>query len=146
MSKEIWRPGLSLNTFRVVNLLRCKDFTDGKGNKCHPTGVLDWSISEWLEALVGEVGEFANLHKKVRRGDLTMAEALPQLGEELADVLTYLDLLAARCDINLAYELEHKFNLVSARVGSAWRINDYLNKGYKIDAVKLEWEADNGTE
>lgn len=40
--------------------------------------------------LAGEVGEVANLLKKVVRGSTTMDEILPNLTEEVVDVLIYL--------------------------------------------------------
>jgi NTP pyrophosphatase (non-canonical NTP hydrolase) len=52
-------------------------------------------------ALAGEVGEIANVVKKLERGDLTYAEALDSLKEEAADVLIYLLKLSYQTEIDL---------------------------------------------
>ncbi|MFY0638688.1 hypothetical protein [Maricaulis maris] len=71
---------------RSVNLLRCEQW--------HPGGVDDWSVSEWAVAMLGELGE---LEEAAAACYPTAAAAdLEALGAELADVLIYLDLLAAR--------------------------------------------------
>ena len=92
--------------FRQQNLARCED----------AFGPLkDWSPTDWGCALAGEVGELCNLLKKMRRGEPV---DYGDLEDEIADVQTYLDLLAARLDINLASATRTKFNAVSAKRGS----------------------------
>lgn len=112
--------GLSFRTLRAANIQRLPQFRDKQGRLCHPhpTGA-DWSVAEWLEAVIGELGEFANLHKKVRRGDLTMEEAKLELGRELADVQIYLDILALQLDVDLGAAVVEKFNAVSRRVDAS---------------------------
>ncbi len=111
--------GLTFNTLRAGNTKRLPLFKNAKGEPAHskPDGS-DWSNAQWLQAVVGELGEFANLQKKVERGDLTADEAKPMLAKELADVVTYLDILAFRLDINLGVAVMDKFNEVSKRVGA----------------------------
>jgi len=70
-----------------------------------------------MTAVVGEVGEAANILKKVRRQDLTLEAARPAIAEELADVLCYLILLAFRCGIDLEEATITKWNKVSERIG-----------------------------
>ena len=77
-----------------------------------------WTLNDWMTALVGEVGEAANIMKKVRRGDISLDEARPYLSEELGDIQTYLDILAYKLDIDLGEATRDKFNKVSQRVGS----------------------------
>ena len=115
--------GLKFNTLRGANMRLSAEFKDRHGRLAHsePDGS-DWSVSEWLEAVVGELGEFANLHKKVRRGDFTMDEAKQGLADELADVVIYLDILAFRLGVNLGEAVMSKFNRVSVRVGSRVRV------------------------
>ena len=67
---------------------------------------------------MGELGEYANLKKKVRRGDIAPEVAKPLLAKELADVVTYLDILALRLDVDLGQAVTDKFNEISARVGA----------------------------
>jgi NTP pyrophosphatase (non-canonical NTP hydrolase) len=60
-------------------------------------GVLEHGVV----CLLGELGEFANIVKKVKRGDLPLARARPSLTEELTDTFIYLIKLANQLDIDL---------------------------------------------
>lgn len=63
--------GLTFNTLRQANKARLPTFKNAKGERAHSTDDgSDWSPAQWLQALVGEVGEFANLRKKYERGDI----------------------------------------------------------------------------
>ncbi len=114
---------LTFDALRQANIARLPQFKNSKGLPAHsePDGS-DWSTSDWLEAIVGELGEYANVMKKVRRGDLTMEEALPMVTKELADVQTYLDILAFRVGVDLGQATTDKFNEVSIRVGCDVRL------------------------
>lgn len=115
---------LTLKTLRTANLARLPEFKNSKGEPAHshPDGS-DWSINDWLGAVTGELGEAANWIKKVRRGDITLDQARELIAEELADVQTYLDLLAYRCGIDLSEATTNKWNKISQRVGSSLRID-----------------------
>lgn len=102
--------GLSFNTLRGASIRRQQH---PKYEKCAA-----WDHSKWLQALVGEVGEFANEAKKFDRGDLTEAEFRERATKELADVVTYVDSLAAHLGIDLGRAIVDKFNEVSERIGS----------------------------
>jgi NTP pyrophosphatase (non-canonical NTP hydrolase) len=108
--------GLTFNALRYANTARLPVFKDAKGRIAHAPDGSDWSLADWLQATVGELGELANLLKKVRRGDLTMEEAQLEIGRELADTATYLDILAMRCGVDLGEAITEKFNVVSRRV------------------------------
>jgi len=82
----------------------------------------DWSPAQWLQAMVGEVGEYANTRKKYERGDITLEEFQREGGKELADVQIYLDLLALQLGINLGQATQDKFNEVSDRVGASTKL------------------------
>jgi len=117
---------LTFDVLRAANVARLPRFKNGKGEPAHskPDGS-DWSLGEWICAVAGELGEAANIIKKVRRGDLTMDEARPLIAKELADVATYLDITALQCGVDLGDAIADKFNEVSNRV----------NAGIKIDAI-----------
>jgi NTP pyrophosphatase (non-canonical NTP hydrolase) len=72
----------------------------------------DWTPSDWGTALAGEVGEACNLIKKLRRGDGIDPASI---GQELADVVIYADLIASRLGLNLASLIVQKFDEVSDR-------------------------------
>src|SRR6478736_2564011 len=108
--------GLSFRTLREANMQRLPLFRDANGEICHkePDGS-DWSPAEWLQAVVGELGELANVLKKVRRGDYPLEKALPEIRKEFADVMIYLDLFALQYGFDLGDAVIQKFNEVSRR-------------------------------
>jgi NTP pyrophosphatase (non-canonical NTP hydrolase) len=114
---------LSFDQLRQANMLRLPQFRNAHGKQAHsePDGS-DWDRAAWLEAMVGEVGEYANFSKKYRRGDISEGEFMLQAQKELADVLIYLDLLAFNLGIDLTLAVRSKFNEVSERVGSDVRL------------------------
>jgi NTP pyrophosphatase (non-canonical NTP hydrolase) len=115
--------GLTFNGLRDANLKRVTQFRDAKGNLSHPNGIEDWTPNDWLVAVTGEIGELANLLKKVHRGDYKLEVVKDDIANELADVQTYLDLLAARLNVNLGECTMTKFNEVSKRVKSNVRLD-----------------------
>lgn len=121
--------GLTFNTLRGGNVHRLPQFKNALGQPAHamPDGS-DWSDADWLQAVVGELGEYANLKKKIQRGDFdnfTPKLRTEMLGKELADVVIYLDILAFRLGIDLGQAVMDKFNEVSERVGSTIWIDAY---------------------
>jgi NTP pyrophosphatase (non-canonical NTP hydrolase) len=118
---------LLLSELRSANVARLPQFRDAKGRLSHPPiegqpPGFDWALSKWSNAVCGELGEAANLIKKIERGDFELDEVRGELADELCDVLTYLDILAHRAGINLAEATIAKWNRVSVRVGSNVRI------------------------
>lgn len=91
-----------LTALRAANVARLPNFKDRTGRPCHrEADGLDWTLSQWASAVVGELGEAANLIKKIERGDMSLDAARDDLGAELADVQTYLDIFAFRLSIDL---------------------------------------------
>lgn len=78
----------------------------------------DWLLSQWSNAALGELGEAANIIKKIERGDFTVEEKRQALADELADTVTYLDLIAHTAGISLGHAVVNKFNRVSDRYNS----------------------------
>jgi NTP pyrophosphatase (non-canonical NTP hydrolase) len=110
---------LTFDAFRAANVARCL--------KWHPAGIESWSPSDWLTAVTGELGELASLLKMRNRE----RDGLPgnkfsptqkQIADEIADVVTYLDLLAHVLGVDLGCAAATKFNEVSERVGFPDRI------------------------
>ncbi|MEQ1906055.1 MAG: hypothetical protein ABL888_17855 [Pirellulaceae bacterium] len=110
---------LTFEQFRAANVSRCI--------RWHPEGIESWSPSDWLTAVTGELGELASLLKMRNRE----RDGLPgnkfsptdkQIADELADVVTYLDLLAAVLGVDLGRAVAEKFNEVSIRVGFPERL------------------------
>lgn len=120
------RVSLTFAEFRRANVTRCL--------KWHPAGISSWSPSDWLTAVAGELGELASLLKMRNRE----RDGLPgnkfsptrkQVADEVADVLTYLDLLAEVLGVDLGAAAVSKFNEVSERVGFSDRIGVTATNG-----------------
>lgn len=111
--------GLTFNTLRNGNIKRLPLFKNSKGGVAHSkSDGSDWSLGEWCNAVLGELGEAANIIKKIQRGDLSLDDARQSLADEYADVATYLDILAFRTGVDLGEAVIAKWNRVSERVGA----------------------------
>lgn len=76
--------------------------------------------------LAGEVGEACNVIKKLERermGWVGSRATLTQLGEELADVIICVDLIAMDYGLDLWELVERKFNATSEKVGLTTRLS-----------------------
>lgn len=87
-----------------------------------------WSTSDWMTATLGELGEAANLVKKLNRvrdgipGNWQTEEELREaLRHEIADVFIYLDLMAQSLGFELEDAVREKFDRTSAKIGSEIR-------------------------
>lgn len=89
---------LPLSTLRAANTRRLPQFKNKHGVPAHaaPDGS-DWNPAQWLQAFIGEVGEFCRARIQYEQGLITFEEYAVQAAKELADAQTYLDLLALRC-------------------------------------------------
>jgi NTP pyrophosphatase (non-canonical NTP hydrolase) len=115
---------LTFQVLREANIMRLPEFKNKHGQPAHSKqDGSDWSPAQWLQAVIGELGEYANVRKKFERGDIDLAEFRQLAGMELADVQTYLDILAFQLGFDLGDITLNKFNLVSERVGSKVRIH-----------------------
>lgn len=114
---------LTFAALRAANTSRLPLFRNPLGEPAHarPDGS-DWSLGDWCTATIGELGEAANILKKIRRGDLTLEQARPALAAELADVQCYLDHLASQAGIDLGEATVAKWNAVSERCGIGLRL------------------------
>lgn len=97
--------------FSRINGLRSKHDLRHKDNP--------WTASDWAMAVTGEFGELCNMLKKRRRGEDISQEAI---AKEFGDTLAYLDLLAQCVGIDLWAATISKFNEVSDRIGSDYKL------------------------
>ena len=98
--------------FSAINRERCES-PNGFNHKLEY-----WSLSDWMVALLGELGEAANIVKKLNRirdgipntkGE-TRDSLRAELQQELADADIYLDLVYQRAGINRTVAVMGKFN------------------------------------
>jgi len=113
---------LQFEKLREANVKRCEDVF-------HPLD--SWSPTDWATAMAGECGEACNNIKKLRRLDgadqeldteLNRQRLIYETASELADLVIYTDLLAARLGIDLGYAVTRKFNEVSEKCGSKFTL------------------------
>lgn len=92
---------LTFQQLREANLKRLPVFKNSKGEPAHskPDGS-DWTTAQWLQAVIGEIGEYANIRKKFERGDIGQWAFDDEAGKELADIQIYLDILSYQCGID----------------------------------------------
>lgn len=109
---------MTFGEFSQANRARC----ESPQGFAHPLG--GWSTSDWMTALVGEVGEAANVVKKLNRyrdgvpgNKLSEPELRDQLRKELGDVFVYLDLMAQALGFTIADAAVEVFNAKSADIG-----------------------------
>jgi NTP pyrophosphatase (non-canonical NTP hydrolase) len=109
---------MTFGQFSDANRARCES---PQGFK-HP---LDgWSTSDWITATMGELGEAANVVKKLNRyrdgvpgNKVSEAELRDQLRKEIGDVFVYLDLMAQSLGFSIADAAAEVFNAKSAEIG-----------------------------
>jgi NTP pyrophosphatase (non-canonical NTP hydrolase) len=109
---------LTFAEFSRVNRERCES-PQGFNHKLE-----SWSTSDWFLAMIGEVGEAANIAKKLNRyrdgipGNKVSREELEaKLRQELGDVFVYLDLLAQSVGVSIADAAVEVFNAKSQELG-----------------------------
>jgi NTP pyrophosphatase (non-canonical NTP hydrolase) len=110
------RHKFDLDTLRAANLLRQSSWDPE--NRITP--------SYLGMALAGELGEALNIVKKLEREALGLPGSrgnVEDLALELADVIIYLDLLAARYGIDLGPAVIAKFNATSEKLGFPERLS-----------------------
>jgi NTP pyrophosphatase (non-canonical NTP hydrolase) len=109
---------LTIDGFSQMNLSRCVS----RNGFNHALDA--WSLSDWITAVTGEIGEAANVVKKLNRvrdgirGNTHTEEELRQkLATEIADVYIYLDLLAAAAGFRLSEIVATAFDEKSEAIG-----------------------------
>lgn len=108
---------MEFSEFSEKNLARCESI-NGFNHKLD-----SWSIGDWMVAVTGEVGEAANIIKKLNRvrggipGNVeTPDQLIGNLKNEIADIFIYLDLLSQRCGFDLEKIVLEKFEITSKKI------------------------------
>ncbi|MDE2010258.1 MAG: MazG-like family protein [Candidatus Omnitrophica bacterium] len=109
---------MDLKHFSKINRDRCE----------HPKGfnhsLTSWSSSDWITAIMGELGEAANIVKKLNRvrdgirgNKESQDELRKKLRNELADVFIYLDLYFQYLGDNMGEVVQRVFDAKSEQIG-----------------------------
>jgi NTP pyrophosphatase (non-canonical NTP hydrolase) len=119
---------LTFQEFAQINRARCES-PFGFGHRLE-----SWSTSDWFLAALGELGEAANVAKKLNRlrdgipgNKETDIQLREKLRKELGDVFVYLDLLCQSLGFEIGDAAVQVFNEKSLEIGFRKRIP--LTKG-----------------
>lgn len=109
---------MNLKEFSQMNLER----SESPNGFNHQLGL--WSLSDWFTAVLGELGEAANVAKKLNRvrdgipgNDETEQQLKDNLARELADTFIYLDLLCQSVGVDLSEIVPKVFDAKSKKIG-----------------------------
>lgn len=109
---------MTFETFTMRNVARCES-PDGFGHK-----LSRWTLSDWMTATFGELGEAANVAKKLNRvrdgivGNNENEEELrDKLKREVGDAFIYLDLLARSEGFTIEEAARLSFDSKSKEIG-----------------------------
>lgn len=118
---------MDLRLFSQKNRERCES-PQGFNHK-----LTDWSLSDWITAITGELGEAANIVKKLNRirdgvagnkESETESALLEKFKNELADVAIYLNLIFQRQGSDMGSRMVQVFNAKSEQLGCPIRYDD----------------------
>ena len=114
---------MTFQQFSAVNRLRCES-AEGFNHRLD-----SWFTSDWFTAVLGELGEAANVAKKLNRirdgipGNKESEAALrAKLRKELGDTFVYLDLLAQSVGESIGAAALEVFNAKSEEIGCPIRM------------------------
>lgn len=114
---------LTFKEFSEANRARCES-RQGFKHKLN-----DWSLSDWFLAIQGELGEAANVGKKLNRvrdgipgNKESPAELRSKIKRELADTFIYLDLTCQALGFTLADIVPDVFDAKSSEIGYPVRL------------------------
>lgn len=106
-----------LDAFSNENRARCESASGFN----HALGA--WSLSDWLVAALGELGEAANVAKKLNRvrdgiigNDETEEQLRAKFASEIADTFIYLDLVAQSQGFRLSDAVRQTFDAKSEKI------------------------------
>ena len=95
---------MSLSLEKIKSLQKGFDRHHSIGEKGFYVDINESNIHELehlIVCLLGELGEFANILKKVSRGDFSLEEVKDDLDEELVDTFIYLIKISNQFNVNL---------------------------------------------
>lgn len=88
---------LSFDTLRQANVARLPLFRNQRGELAHTKADgSDWTPAQLLQALVGELGEFASERMAFEAGNIDAEQYAELAAKEQADYIIYGDILARR--------------------------------------------------
>lgn len=100
---------LTLSLLRKENVARCEE---------HFCKLDTFTPSEWLGGAYEAMLKVERVIERMKHGSIGCREAKELLGDQIAETIMYLDLLAARAGSDLEQAVRRRFNAESKRIGS----------------------------
>jgi NTP pyrophosphatase (non-canonical NTP hydrolase) len=123
--------GLDLDTLREANIARLPQFKASTGAPAHSEeDGTDWNPYIWFQAVIGEVGEFAQVRLDYDTGAISEVEYREKAAKELADIQCYLDILARRALDNIGHAGDSPAEALLRTVAA---LGTYANARKKLD-------------
>lgn len=138
---------LTFDDLRRANALRVGQFKNRKGEPAHSTeDGHDWSPAQWLQATVGELGEYAmerhrferDFHSAPDKASSAYAQSGPR---ELADFVTYSDILARRSFDVVKEQADDQFDAAQTFQWIIACLGEYANARKKYDRGDIDISA-----
>lgn len=135
--------GLTFDLLRIANRNRLPQFKNSKGEPAHSTNDgHDWNPAQWLQAVVGELGEYAEVRMHYENGQISYRTYCEKATKELADVQIYLDILALRAfdtiDTSTSNDCAQVLQTFIAHLGN------YANNRKKFERGDIDWDEFDG--
>lgn len=127
------KTGLTFDELRRANTARLPEFKNKHGKPAHSTkDGSDWSPAKWLRAVMGELGELAQVRIQYEEGKITRAEYELKAAKELADVQTYLDILGLRL-LDQTQNYPFDYSAAQTFMHLVCDVGTYANEAKKFD-------------
>lgn len=136
---------MDLRVFSQQNRERCESKTGFNHS------LSAWSTSDWIVAVLGELGEAANVVKKLNRArdgvagnDTDVTQLREELKCELADTFIYLDLLVQHVGFQLSEIVPGVYNRKSEKIGYKTKMVENpinVERVIRIESQLLMWLA-----
>lgn len=129
---------LSFDTLRRANVARLPEFKNKHGALAHTKhDGSDWTPAQWLQALIGELGEFAVERLRFESGEITLDEYAVLAGKEQADYVIYGDILAQR-SLDRLVPSDDPPDAAQQLMGAIACIGQYANAHKKFDRGDID--------
>lgn len=127
---------MDFETLRAANTKRLPQFKNRHGQPAHSTtDGHDWSPAQWFCAMLGELGETAEVMLEMRARTISAAEYGEKIFREIPDIQIYLDLFAKRClDITPStFQIGSQPSVSWALVALVGKLGLFANARKKLD-------------
>lgn len=126
---------LNLDALAAANMIRLPQFKNKHGGIAHAKADgSDWCPAQWLQAFIGEVGEFAEVRVAFEAGEITFDEYSTKAAKELADIQTYLSIMCRRA---LDVERDERYTPAHAMMQLLATLGSFANERKKLERGDL---------